>query len=90
MHSKGNIIQHDHHVCHGNPRKENVDGVGLHVLVGQHQYVHDVEDDSQYADSQGKISMQWFVKGLQKNEILFCSCTCLKTNKFIPLIRLTT
>ena len=47
---EGDVLHHDQAVSHSNTSKNNIDGVHPHVLVGQHQHVHHVEDCSQQAD----------------------------------------
>ena len=41
---KGNVFDHDQAVGHSNPGQDEVDGVGPHVLVGEHHDVQQVED----------------------------------------------
>ena len=64
MECEGDVLHHDHHVCHCNPCEKKVDGVGPHVLVSQDQNVHDVEDGPQGADSDSQVPMDWLVQGL--------------------------
>ena len=44
MNIERNVLQHVQEVGHGDAREDHVDGVGPHVLVGQHEEVEDVED----------------------------------------------
>ena len=50
MHIEWNVLQQVQEVRHGDAREDHVDGVGPHVLVGQHEEVEDVEDASNDAN----------------------------------------
>ena len=52
------VFNQDQAVCRSNTGQDEVDGVGPHVLVGEHQDVEQVEDSPHGADHQGKISME--------------------------------
>ena len=52
------VFNQDQAVCRSNTGQDEVDGVGPHVLVGEHQDVEQVEDSPHGADNQGKISME--------------------------------
>ena len=47
---EGDVLHHDQAVSHSNASQDKVDRVGPHVLVGQHQHVHHVEDGAYQAD----------------------------------------
>ena len=55
---EGDVFNQDQAVCHSNSGQDEVDGVGSHVLVGEHQDINDVEDNPHTADHHGKISME--------------------------------
>ena len=42
--SEGDVLHHDQAVSCSNSSQDKVDRVGPHVLVGQDQHVHHVED----------------------------------------------
>ena len=65
MDSEGDVLKHHQTVCHSNPSKNKVDGVGPHVLVGKHQYVDYVKDSAYTTDRHGKIAMEWKISFLQ-------------------------
>ena len=44
MESKRNMFRHDKTVRNSNTGQDQVDGVGPHVLVGQHHDVNKIED----------------------------------------------
>ena len=64
MEGKGDVLHHDHHVCHCHPCEEKVDGVAPHVLVCQHQYVDDVEEGAQDTDSDSQVAVDRFIQSL--------------------------
>ena len=61
MDGEGDVLHHHQAVGHSNPGKDEVDGVGPHVLVGQHHDVHQVEDDSKKANYQCQVAVDWLV-----------------------------
>ena len=46
MDTEGDVLDHDQAVSHSNTSQDEVDGVGSHVLVGEHHDVDHVEDGS--------------------------------------------
>ena len=44
MDGEGDVLHHDQAVSQGNTSQDEVDGVGPHVLVGEHHDVDHVED----------------------------------------------
>ena len=54
---EGDVLHHDQAVCHSYPSEDHVDGVLLHVLVGQNQNVCNVEEGPKNAHNHGKLSV---------------------------------
>ena len=64
---EGDVLNQDQAVSHGNTSKNEVDRVGPHVLVGEHQDVEHVEEDPHAADHHCQISMQRKISILKNN-----------------------
>ena len=58
MDCKGNVFDNDQAVGHSNPGQDEVNGVGPHVLMGEHYDVQHVEDSPHAAHHQGKIPVE--------------------------------
>ena len=43
MEGEGDVLKHHQAVSNSNAGQDEIDGVGPHVPVGQHQYVQNVE-----------------------------------------------
>ena len=65
MNIERNVLQQVQEVRHGDAREDHVDGVGPHVLVGQHEEVEDVEDAADDANVERQVAVNWFVQILQ-------------------------
>ena len=64
---EGDVLNQDQAVSHGNTSQNEVDRVGPHVLVGEHQNVEHVEEDPHAADHHCQISMQRKISILKNN-----------------------
>ena len=60
-----NILQHGQEVRYSDAGEDHVDGVGPHVLVGQHEEVQDVEDTADDTNIDRQMAMDWFIQMLQ-------------------------
>ena len=69
VHGEGDVLDHDKHVCHGDAGEDEVDGVPPHVLVGEHEYVYEVEEGAHGADHQGQVAVDRLVLGLVEVEV---------------------
>ena len=65
MDVEGDVLEHVEAVGHGDAGEDHVDGVGPHVLVGQHEDVGCVEQAAQDAHVQGQVSVHGEVQILQ-------------------------
>ena len=59
------VLNHHHPIRNCNTSQKQVYRVAPHIFVGQHQYVHHVEDGSQNAESNCQVSMDGFVHSLK-------------------------
>ena len=57
MECKGDVLNRNQAVSHSNASKDEVDGVGLHVLLGEHHDVEQVEDSPHAAHCHGQDPM---------------------------------
>ena len=57
MDIEGDVLQHVETVSHGNAGEDEVDRVGLHVLVGEHKYVDHIEHTTKQTDQQRQVAM---------------------------------
>ena len=65
MNIERDVLQHVQEVGHGDAGEDHVDGVGPHVLVGQHEKVEDVEDAANDANIKRQVAMNWFIQMLK-------------------------
>ena len=65
MDVEGDVLEHVEAVCHGDAGEDHVDGVGPHVLVGEHEDVCRVEQAAQDAHVQGQVAVHGQVQILQ-------------------------
>ena len=55
---EGDVLQHEEDVCHRDGEEDQVDGVGAHLPVAQHEDVQQVEEDAEHADHDGEVAVQ--------------------------------
>ena len=58
VNTEGNILNHDQAVGNGNPSKNHVDWIVLHVFMCEHQNVGDVEHYSENADRHCQMAVE--------------------------------
>ena len=63
---EGDVLHQNQAVSSSYSSQDEVDGVGPHVLVGQHHQVHHVEDCSHQANNQGQVTMKRCIVGLDR------------------------
>ena len=57
MDIEGDVLQHVETVRHSNAGEDEVDGVGLHVLVGEDENVDNIEHTTKQTDQQRQVTM---------------------------------
>ena len=55
---EGDVLQHEEDVRHRDGEQDQVDGVGAHLPVAQHEDVQQVEEDAEHADHDGEVAVQ--------------------------------
>ena len=58
MDGEGNVLQHEEDVRHRDGEQDQVDGVGAHLPVAQHEDVQKVEEDTEHTDHDGEVTVQ--------------------------------
>ena len=49
---EGNVLDHIETVCHGDPGQDEVDWIGAHILLRQHQDVEKVKNNPNQTDTE--------------------------------------
>ena len=66
---EGDVLNRDQAVSHSNTGQDEVDGVGLHVLVGEDHDVEQVEDSPHAAHYHGQDTVIWKVDILNRLQV---------------------
>ena len=69
MDGEGDVFNQDQAVCRSNTGQDEVDGVGPHVLVSEHQDVEQVEDSPHAAHYHGQDTVIWKVDILNRLQV---------------------
>ena len=92
MDGEGDVLQHEEDVCHRDGEQDQVDGVGAHLPVAQHEDVQQVEEDTEHTDHDGEVTVQPLpriltiqIQMVYATIFIICNIRCILNLKFIKL-----